>query len=242
MPLDMIDAPSAIDITGPLEGRAAEVLTPEALAFVAGLHRRFDVRRRELLAARESRRARFDAGGTPDFRDDTRAIREGDWRIALIPADLQDRRVEITGPVDRKMVINALNSGAKVFMADFEDATSPLWANLVDGQVNLKDLWAGSLSFDDPKSGKAYRLNEDRAVLMVRPRGWHLPESHLSVDGDPVSGALFDFGLYVFHNARAALDQALRAWSSITSVRGHSAEVSVMSITALLAGSGSPLR
>jgi malate synthase len=210
MPLDNID--SAIRVTGPVEGRAAEVLTPEALAFVADLHRRFDGRRGALLAQRDARQKRFDAGETPDFRADTAHIRDGDWRVGAIPGELQDRRVEITGPVDRKMVINALNSGAKVFMADFEDATSPTWTNQVEGQVNLKDLWAGTLSFDDPKSGKAYRLKDQRAVLKVRPRGWHLPERHLTVDGAPVSGALFDFGLYAFHNARAAIGAGSGLW------------------------------
>ncbi|HEY0053687.1 MAG TPA: malate synthase A, partial [Caulobacteraceae bacterium] len=199
--------PDGAKVTGPLDGRAAEILTPEALALVADLHRRFDGRRRSLLEARAARQARFDAGELPDFRLDTAEIRRGDWRVGSIPADLTDRRVEITGPTDRKMVINALNSGARVFMADFEDATSPTWANLIEGQANLKDLWAGALSFDDPRSGKAYRLKEHRAVLKVRPRGWHLPERNLTVDGDPVSGGLFDLGLYAFHNARAAVEQ-----------------------------------
>ena len=156
MPLDNLTP--AIRVTGPVEGRAGEILTPEALAFVADLHRRFDARRLALLAEREARQKRFDAGETPDFRADTAPIRDGDWRVAPIPAELLDRRVEITGPVDRKMVITALNSGAKVFMADFEDATSPTWDTQVEGQVYLKDLWAGTRSFDDPKSGKAYRL------------------------------------------------------------------------------------
>jgi malate synthase len=206
MPLDSLTS-SDIRVLGPVEGRAVDILTPEALAFVADLHRRFDARRLALLAARDDRQARFDAGETPDFRADTADIRDGDWRVGPIPADLLDRRVEITGPVDRKMVINALNSGAKVFMADFEDATAPTWTNQVEGQVNLKDLWAGVLSFDDPKTGKSYRLKDQRAVLKVRPRGWHLPERHLTVDGQAVSGALFDFGLYAFHNAQAATGQ-----------------------------------
>jgi malate synthase len=210
MPLDNID--SAIRVTGPTEGRAGDILTSGALAFVADLHRRFDARRRALLAERETRQKRFNAGQTPDFRADTAHIRDGDWRVGAIPDELQDRRVEITGPVDRKMVINALNSGAKVFMADFEDATSPTWTNQLEGQVNLKDLWAGTLSFDDPKSGKAYRLKDRRAVLKVRPRGWHLPERHMTVDGKPVSGALFDFGLYAFHNARAAIGAGSGLW------------------------------
>ena len=211
MPLDFL-IPAAVRVLGPVEGRAAEVLTPEALAFAADLHRRFDARRLELLARREDRQAAFDAGETPDFRPDTAAIREGDWRIGPIPTELLDRRVEITGPVDRKMVINALNSGARVFMADFEDATAPTWTNQIEGQVNLMDLWRGRLSHDDPATGKAYRLKPDRAVLKVRPRGWHLPEAHLSVDGQTISGALFDFGLYAFHNARVATEAGSGLW------------------------------
>jgi malate synthase len=195
------------EVTGPVEGRAAEVLTPEALQLVAELHRRFNVRRLQLLAARQERQARFDAGEKPDFLAETAEIRAGDWTVAPIPADLQDRRVEITGPVDRKMIINALNSGAKVFMADFEDASSPVWANMLDGQVNLKDRWAGELAFSDPASGKAYALGPTPAVLLVRPRGWHLPEAHVTVDGEEVSGSLFDFALYMVHCARAALAQ-----------------------------------
>jgi len=187
------------------EGRATEVLTPEALAFLAQLHRRFNDRRLELLALREERQTRFDAGAAPDFLPETAKVRAGDWKVAPIPADLQDRRVEITGPVDRKMIINALNSGAKVFMADFEDASSPTWANMVEGQVNLKDRWAGKIGFTDAASGKAYALKDQVATLMVRPRGWHLPEAHALVDGEEMSGSLFDFGLYFFHNAKAQI-------------------------------------
>ena len=206
MPLDTALMPPAVEVLGAALPRSDEVLTPQALAFVAALHRRFDARRRELLSLREHRQARFDAGELPDFLAETREVREGDWRVGAIPADLLDRRVEITGPVDRKMIINALNSGARVFMADFEDATSPTWSNLIEGQVNLKDRWAGRLDFTDPASGKAYALGPDPAVLVVRPRGWHLPEAHIRVDGARISGALFDFALYVFHNARATLD------------------------------------
>lgn len=198
-------ARSAVQLKGPVEGRAAEVLTPEALAFLAGLHRRFNDRRLELLALRDERQTRFDSGSRPDFLAETAKVRAGDWKVAPIPADLLDRRVEITGPVDRKMIINALNSGAKVFMADFEDATSPTWANLIDGQLNLKDRWEGKIAFTDPGNGKAYALKDRVATLMVRPRGWHLPEAHALVDGEEMSGSLFDFGLYVFHNAKAAL-------------------------------------
>ena len=195
-----------VRVDGPPVARADEVLTPDALAFVADLHRRFDADRRALLAEREQAQASYDAGERPDFDPATAAIRHGEWRIAPVPADLQDRRVEITGPTDAKMLINALNSGARVFMADLEDATAPSWTNVVEGQTNLRDRWRGTLAFEDPTRGKSYRMNDDVAVLMVRPRGWHLPERHVTVDGQDVSGALFDFGLYLFHNARAALD------------------------------------
>jgi malate synthase len=205
MPLDTATMTTPVRVLGQIEGRAAEILTEDALDFLAELHSRFDARRRELLAARTARQARFDAGELPDFLEETKSVREEDWRIAPIPPDLLDRRVEITGPVDRKMIINALNSGAKVFMADFEDATSPTWSNLIDGQVNLKDRWAGELDFTDPASGKAYALGDQPAVLMVRPRGWHLDEKHVEIDGRPISGSLFDFGLYFLHNAKAIL-------------------------------------
>jgi malate synthase len=193
------------EVSGPIQGRAAEILTPDALAFLAELHRRFDGRRRELLAARQARQQRFDAGESPDFLAETKAIRDGDWKVAAIPPDLMDRRVEITGPVDRKMIINALNSGAKVFMADFEDANAPTWANNLEGQVNLKDRWAGKLSHVDPASGKSYALSANPAVLLVRPRGWHLSEKHIGVDGERMSASLFDFGLYFLHNAKAQI-------------------------------------
>lgn len=207
-PADSTAAPpphggTGVTVTGPMEPRFDEILTREALAFLADLHRRFDTRRRELLARRAERQKAFDAGALPDFLPETKAIRDGAWSVAPIPADLMDRRVEITGPVDRKMIINALNSGARVFMADFEDATSPTWDNAIDGQINLKDRWAGALDFTDPATGKSYALGPAPAVLMIRPRGWHLPEAHILIDGAPLSGALMDFGLYVFHNARA---------------------------------------
>ena len=180
-----------------------EVLTDAALALLAELHRRFEPARQRLLAARRERQAAIDAGELPGFRDDTRAIREGEWTVAPVPAALSDRRVEITGPVDRKMIINALNSGARVFMADFEDSTAPAWGNLIDGQRNLRDAVAGSIDFTAP-NGKHYALREGRlATLIVRPRGWHLPEKHVEVDGAPMSGSLFDAGLFVHHNAAA---------------------------------------
>jgi malate synthase len=187
-------------VAPPVDGQEA-VLTPGALAFVADLARRFGPRLAGLLAERRARQALYDAGEAPDFDPATAALREGDWRCAELPAPLRDRRVEITGPVDRKMVINALNSGANVFMADFEDSTSPAWANLVRGQQNLADAVRRTIAFEAP-GGKAYRLDERTATLMVRPRGLHLPERHLLVDGEPVPGALFDFGLFFFHNAR----------------------------------------
>jgi malate synthase len=178
------------------------ILTPAALGFLAQLHRRFDATRQRLLRARRERQADYDAGGLPDFRADTLAIRESDWTVAAIPAALQDRRVEITGPVERKMIINALNSGAKVFMADFEDSSAPTFANQLDGQINLRDAVNGTIEFHSPE-GKSYRVNDKPAVLVVRPRGWHLDDKHFSVDGAPMAGALIDFGLFVLHNARA---------------------------------------
>jgi malate synthase len=200
-------AVAGVEINAKSSGRQDEILSAEALAFIAGLHRRFNRRRLELLSRRMGRQEDFDAGKQPDFLPETKSIRDGDWRVAKIPEDLLDRRVEITGPVDRKMIVNALNSGAKVFMADFEDATSPVFANMVEGQANLKDRWAGTIDFTDPTSGKAYALKKETAVLMVRPRGWHLPERHVVVDGEDISGSLFDFGLYVFHCAKAQIAQ-----------------------------------
>jgi malate synthase len=200
-------AVAGVEINAKPSGRQDEILSAEALAFIAGLHRRFNKRRLELLGRRQERQKHFDAGRLPDFLPETKSVREGDWTVAKIPADLLDRRVEITGPVDRKMIVNALNSGAKVFMADFEDATSPVFANMVEGQANLKDRWAGKIDFTDPVSGKAYALKKETAVLMVRPRGWHLPERHVVVDGEDMSGSLFDFGLYVFHCAKAQIAQ-----------------------------------
>ena len=198
-------AAAGVEINARPGGRQAEILSAEALAFLAGLHRRFNRRRLELLVRRAGRQEDFDAGKLPDFLPETKSIRDGDWKVAAIPADLLDRRVEITGPVDRKMIVNALNSGAKVFMADFEDASSPMFANMVEGQANLKDRWAGKIDFVDSATGKAYAVKSNPAVLMVRPRGWHLPERHVAVDGEEMSGSLFDFGLYVFHCAKAQM-------------------------------------
>jgi len=210
---------TGVEVRGPVEGRSREILSDGALAFVAGLHRRFDGRRRELLAARAARQARVDAGELPGFLPETRVIREGDWRISPVPADLQDRRVEITGPVDRKMVINALNSGARCFMADFEDATAPTWANLVEGQANLIDAIDRTIRLDTGE--KVYELADETATLLVRPRGWHLPERHVLVDGDVLSGSLFDFGLYLFHNGRRTLDRGTGPYLYLPKLQSH---------------------
>ena len=193
-----------IELTASSAGQDA-LLTPAALEFLAVLHRRFEPTRQARLAARKQRQAFFDAGGLPDFREDTAAIRNGSWRVAPLPTALLDRRVEITGPCDPKMVINALNSGAKVYMADFEDSTAPTWANLLTGQRALKQAVAGTLDWTAPDGGKRYTLKpfEEQAVLMVRPRGWHLDEKHLRIDGAPISASLFDLGLFAFHNAAA---------------------------------------
>ncbi len=214
-------APAGVTLRYPLGPRHEEILTPEALEFLAALHRRFEPRRSQILHARVSRQARYDAGELPAFLRETADIRSADWRVGSIPADLLDRRVEITGPVDRKMIINALNSGAKVFMADFEDAHSPTWHNNLDGQLNLLDRWHGTIDFEDPASGKRYELGPRPAVLMVRPRGWHLPEPGVTVDGAPLSGSLFDFGLYVFHNARALLERGTGPYFYVPKLESH---------------------
>jgi malate synthase len=215
-------AVAGVNVLGRMAARYDEILIPAALGFLAKLHRRFDGRRRELLEARAARQRRFDAGELPDFLFETRHIRDDDsWHVAPIPADLQDRRVEITGPVDRKMIINALNSGATHYMADFEDANSPTWDNNLEGQINLKDRWEGKIDFTDPDSGKHYTVGSNPAVLIVRPRGWHLPEAHLTVDGEPIAGALFDFGLYIFHNAQALLRQGTAPYFYLPKLESH---------------------
>ena len=193
-----------IEVLGAVEPRSSDILTPQALAFVARLSRRFEARRRELLAARARRQTEFDSGTLPDFLPETAAIRSGAWTIGAVPPDLQDRRVEITGPTNRKMVIGALNSGANVFMADFEDSNAPTWANMIEGQINLRDAARRTITYESPE-GKPYKLNERTATLLVRPRGWHLVERHLCVDGDPVSASIFDFAFYFFHNAKTLL-------------------------------------
>ena len=187
--------------------RFDEILTPEALDFIARLTRAFRPRLEERLAARRAKRASWAAGARLDFRADTAPVREGDWRVGAIPKDLMRRVVEITGPVDRKMIINALNSGADAFMADFEDANSPTWTNVVQGQINLRDAIRGTIDYADPETGKQYKLGEKRATLIVRPRGLHLPEAHVTVDGAPVPGPLFDAGMYLFHNTAALLER-----------------------------------
>ena len=194
----------SLQVVGEITPAFAEILTTDALAFVSQLVTTFGVRREELLARRVERQRQLDAGIMPDFLPETAAIREQAWQVAPTPADLQDRRVEITGPVDRKMVINALNSGAKMFMADFEDSQSPTWQGLLEGQINLRDAINGTIEFTSPE-GKHYRLNPVTATLLVRPRGWHLPEKHLLFDKQPIPGALMDFGLYFFHNAKNLL-------------------------------------
>ena len=196
-------SPAASTVVLPEPGAVADLIDARAQAFLAGLHHRFEPARQALLARRRERQAQFDGGALPDFRTDTRAIREGDWRVAPIPAALQDRRVEITGPVDPKMVINALNSGASCYMADFEDSTSPTWANLVAGQRALRDAVAGTLAFEGGGRRYALRPEDERAVLLVRPRGWHLDEKHVLVDGARMSASLFDLGLFAWHGARA---------------------------------------
>ena len=196
-----------VEINAPIPNEFTEILTPEAVAFVAKLSREFGGRVGEILEKRKEFQQLIDAGEMPDFLSETKDIRESDWRVAPVPDDLQDRRVEITGPPDRKMLINALNSGASTYMTDFEDANCPTWHNMLESQLNLRDAVNRTISFDDPDTGKRYEVGEDPAVLIARPRGWHLPEKHMTVDGRQVPGSLFDFGLYFFHNARALIDQ-----------------------------------
>jgi malate synthase len=211
---------AGIQIHGAVDSEQAAILSPEAVAFVAALHRRFNPRRQELLLAREERQTAIDMGVDLDFLPETRAIRDAHWQVAPAPGDLLDRRVEITGPCDRKMVINALNSGAKVFMADLEDASSPTWSNVVDGQRNLNDAVRRTISFQNP-DGREYSLNAETATLLVRPRGWHLDERHMNVDGESVSGSLFDFGLYFFHNAQELIDRGSGPYFYLPKLQSH---------------------
>jgi malate synthase len=209
-----------VEISGRITPEYAEILTPAAVAFATKLQRTFGTRRDELLALRTARQKEFDAGRTPDFLPETRSVREGDWRCAPVPADIQDRRVEITGPVDRKMVINALNSSANVFMADFEDANTPRWDNNIQGHINLRDAIRRRIDWVSPE-GKAYRLNDKVATLFVRPRGWHLPEKHVTVDGVPVSGGIFDFALYFFHNAKELVARGSGPYFYLPKLESH---------------------
>ena len=208
-----------ISVLGGVSAGFAEILTGEALDFIANLHRHFEARRQDLLARRAARQKEFDRGALPDFLPDTREIREQEWRVAPQPKDLLDRRVELTGPTDRKMVINALNSGASTFMADFEDANCPTWHNMVDGQINLRDAVRRTISFE--QSGKRYRLQDRTAVLIPRPRGWHLDEKHVHVDGKAVSGALFDFGLFFFHNAKELIARGSGPYFYLPKMESH---------------------
>ncbi len=209
-----------LEISGAFRPAFAEILTPEALRFLIALHQKFNTRRKELLARREQRQQEIDTGQLPDFLTETRSVRESDWQVAPLPPDLLDRRVEITGPVDRKMVINALNSGAKVFMADFEDSNTPNWENTIQGQINLRDAVNREITFENP-NGKRYELQEKVATLMVRPRGWHLEEKHLRYDGALMSGSLVDFGLYFFHNAENLLARGSGPYFYLPKMESH---------------------
>ena len=215
-----LQMPAGVEITGEIGSAFADILTPAALAFVAKLERAAGGRRKDALKRRAERQVDFDAGKMPDFLPETKHIRAGDWTCAPIPQDLQDRRVEITGPTDRKMVINALNSGARMFMADFEDANSPTWHNMIDGQINLRDAIRRTITFSSPE-GKQYQLNEQTAVLLVRPRGWHLDEKHVLIDGAPVSAGLFDFALYFFHNAKELIQRGSGPYFYLPKMESH---------------------
>src|SRR6185312_13479731 len=211
---------SSIQISGQHEPDYDEILTPEALAFIEQLHRHFEPRRQEILQARAVRQAEINDGGALGFLDETAGVREADWQVAPAPADLNNRRVEITGPAERKMIINALNCGANVFMADFEDALSPTWDNLVRGQLNLRDAVRRTISFENP-DGRQYSLNDDIATLVIRPRGWHLWERHLLVDGQPLAGGIVDFGLYFFHNAQELLVRGSGPYFYLPKTQSH---------------------
>ena len=211
---------TGIEVVGPVKARYDEILTPEALNFIEELERKFGERRVELLQYRQKRQVEINDGKLPDFLPETKHIRNGDWTIAPLPDDLQDRRVEITGPTDRKMVINALNSGAKVFMADCEDATSPTWENIVEGQINLRDAVNRTISFENP-NGKKYELNKKTAVLFVRPRGLHLVEKHILLDSKPISGSFFDFGMYFFHNVNQLLARDTGPYFYLPKLESH---------------------
>jgi malate synthase len=210
-----------VQVHAPPSAVAREVLTPDALRFVGLMCHKFDGRRRNLLAARKHRSQEFDSGETPHFLEASTATKDQAWKCAPVPDDIQDRRVEITGPVDRKMVINGLNSGASVYMADFEDSTSPTWNNLVEGQLNLRDAVRGTISFTNPQSGKVYQLKPQTSVLFVRPRGWHLDEAHMTVNGNMASGAIFDFALYFFHNVHALMEKCSGPYFYLPKLESH---------------------
>jgi len=213
--------PKGAKVSGTLKPGYERVLTRDALQFVADIARRFEPERRRLMQARRDRQAKWDGGALPDFLPETQQIREGTWKIASIPDDLLDRRVEITGPTSRKMIVNALNSGASVFMADFEDALSPTWANVIEGQINLMDYWLGQIAFTEEDTGKRYAIGPNPAVLIVRPRGWHLLEDHISVDDEKAAGAFVDFGLYFYHNARRILDRGTGPYFYLPKMESH---------------------
>src|SRR5271170_4096265 len=210
-----------VEIKAPIRPGYEKIMSAEAVAFIAELERKFGAERRRLLKLRAEIQARLDAGWRPDFPAETKNIREADWAVAPLPKDLLDRRVEITGPVDRKMVINALNCGANVYMADFEDANTPSWDNLIDGHINLCDAARRAIAFDDPQSGRHYTLADKTATLLVRPRGWHLPEAHVLVDGAAMSGSLFDFGLYFFHNAKELVARGTGPYFYLPKLESH---------------------
>ncbi|MBU9262044.1 malate synthase A [Burkholderia multivorans] len=214
-----ITLPQGMAITGEIKPGYEAILTPDALELVASLHRAFEPRRQALLQARVERTKRLDAGERPDFLPETKAIREGDWKVAPLPADLQCRRVEITGPVERKMIINALNSGADSYMTDFEDSNAPSWTNQIDGQINLKDAVRRTISLE--QNGKSYKLNDKIATLIVRPRGWHLDEKHVTVDGQRVSGGIFDFALFLFHNAKELIARGSGPYFYLPKMESH---------------------
>ena len=213
--------PPGVAIRGAIEPCYERVLTADAVAFAVELERKFGAERERLLSRRADLQQRLDTGWKPDFLPETKVIRDNDWRVAPIPHDIQDRRIEITGPTDRKMVINALNCGANVFMADFEDANTPTWENLIEGQANLTDAVRRTITFDDPETGRHYSLNDKTAVLFVRPRGWHLPEKHVLVDGKPMSGALFDFALFFFHNAKELVARGSGPYFYLPKIESH---------------------
>jgi len=214
-----LSLPQGMEITGMIEPGFETILSPDALALVAKLHRRFEPRRRELLERRAARTRRLDAGERPDFLAETQSVRDGDWSIAPLPDDLACRRVEITGPVERKMIINALNSGADAYMTDFEDSNTPNWHNQIAGQLNLKEAVRRTISLE--QNGKQYRLNDKVATLIVRPRGWHLDEKHVKVDGQRVSGGIFDFALYLFHNAQELIARGSGPYFYLPKIESH---------------------